>query len=265
MHSDIGGAYAEPDPANPTLDPAKPIRSLNQEVRRIKSSAEKFRLIAAGWYTDGSRPGTPNQFVPWMGSTPAVRSYQTTVRGYTLKTPAIPSYAPAGENGVRYLTNEYQYIPLFLMLDFAQNGAGYPGGQHQAMALESLSLPENAKYRVPGKLVPLRTSFLNQAKALTGSRRHERVDLLKTPAQAPQLHWLRNHYLHRSARAVTEVSAYVGMESAANDTRVLICDDQSMGKFSTPAKEYVLDKADAVGQGLEAAKKKILDLWNSKW
>ena len=166
---------------------------------------------------------------------------------------------------MRYLTNEYQYIPLFIMLDFAQNGAGYAGGQHQAMAFEGLGMAKNARYRVPSKLVPFRTSFLNQAKALTGSPRHERVDLLKNPALAPQLHWLRNHYLHRSARAVTEMPAYIGMESAANDARVIIRDDQPVGKLSTPAKEYVLDKADAVSQGLEAAKKKMRDLWNSKW
>ena len=126
-------------------------------------------------------------------------------------------------------------------------------------------MAKNARYRVSDNLVPLRTSFLNQAKALTGSRQHERVDLLKNPALAPQLHWLRNHYLHRSARAVTEMPAYVGMESASNDTRVIIRDDQPVGKFSTPTKEYILDKADAVGQGISAAKKKMRDLWNSKW
>ena len=75
--------------------------------------------------------------------------------------------------------------------------------------------------------------------------------------------WLRNHYLHRSARAVTEMPAYLGMESAANDTRVIIRDDKIVGKLSTPAKEYTLKKADAVGQGLNAAKRKMKDLWNA--
>lgn len=263
VHSDIGGAYAEPDPANPTMDPHKPIRSLNKEVRRIKSGAEKRQLIAQGWYTDGSAPGTPNQFVPWMGNIPAIRSYELTFRGRTYRSPATSSYAWAGDNGVRYLTNEYQYIPLFIMLDFAQNGAGYPGGTHRAMKMESLAMAKNTRYRVPPKLLPFRDSFLKQAKALTGSQRHEQIDLLKKPAPPPPLRWLRNHYLHRSARSATEGKAYIGMESAANNTRVIIHDDKPVGKLSTPAKEYILDKTDAVGQGLEAAKKKMRDLWNT--
>ena len=58
MHSDIGGGYAEPEPANSAnhaMNPRQPIRSLNQEVRRIKSGAAKHRLIADGWYIAGCR------------------------------------------------------------------------------------------------------------------------------------------------------------------------------------------------------------------
>ena len=268
VHSDIGGAYAEPDPNNPTMDPSKPIRALNQEVRRIKSSTEKQRLIQQGWYTDGSRPGTPNQFRPaYQASTPALAGKSVQVGDYRIPVlPSIRSYQPGfWEDGVRYLTNEYQYIPLFIMLDFAQNGAGYASGSHEAMKFESLSMAKNQRYRVPARLQKLRDSFLAQARKLTGSRKHERVDLLTTPALAGQLHWLRNHYLHRSARAPTEGMAYVGMESADNETRVIIRDDVLVKKFSGRTKDRARAVPATVGQGVEAAKQKMRDLWNRQW
>jgi len=234
VHSDVGGSYVEPDPNNPTMDlklRAKDdptllqgIRDLNKEVRRIRSDLHKQWLIAQGWYK-------PEQFEPWKPVT-FVKSHK--IPGLEVRTPEI-AYRE-GDNGVRYLTNEYQYVALFIMLDFAQYGAGRPGGKaHLKLEFESLGLAKNTRYRVPAALVSLRDEFLAEAVRLTGSRQHERVSLLTTAARFDTLRWLRNHYLHRSARLPTEGKAYLGMDGNLNQRRTIIADNVLVDKYSTRA------------------------------
>lgn len=227
VHSDVGGGYVEPDPQNATMDPHKPIRSLNLEVRRIANAAEKKKLIAEGWYTDGSIPGTPNQFVSWkLATTSAVNSRKVTVRGYHLfDTPAIPSYSPSwGENGVRYLTTEYQFVPLSLMRNLAVQELGKAKTNFEKLQLESLGLAKNQRYRVPAPLQALYQHFAQGVNAKAGSAQREKV-LFQSKAQR---NMVRNKYLHRSAvTPTTGVVDYLANASASGEIRHII-DDRKM-------------------------------------
>lgn len=101
VHSDIGGGYAE---------------HAQEEIRRIRSAAEKQDLITGGWYK-------PYQFRPvYEVRTPEIPGYNLWAGDIPVPvTPTIPSKSlfSLWEDGIRQLTNEYQYVPLYLMLDFA--------------------------------------------------------------------------------------------------------------------------------------------------
>lgn len=193
VHSDIGGGYTEGDPHNPH-------RELNKEVRRIHDEVEKQRLITEGWYK-------PDQFAPtWEFHTPAIPSLPVVLPTWpptVLHTPPVRSQPiRIWEDGVRYLTHEYQFVALYLMLGFAQRG-----GPHLAMSFEALT-GENARYQVPPDLVGVRNHFDGEVRKLDGSgggRPHG--DTRRPPitcASTEQTRWLRNHYLHRSARLLSE-------------------------------------------------------------
>jgi hypothetical protein len=200
VHSDVGGSYTEAGQG-----------ARNLEVRRIRDGAEKRRLIAEGWYTDG-RPGpdgrpTPNQFV-LVRPSHFVDSHTVSVFGHTFHTPASGSDAPIGVNGVRSLTNEYQYVPLALMHELAT-----AGGRHEALDLASFADRRFAAYRVPSPLAGLSQHFIARARALDGARTRQAV----TCRSVAETHWLRNRYLHRSAKQDGDEET-IGMEPRADTT-----------------------------------------------
>lgn len=274
VHSDVGGGYVEPDPNNMDMDPHCKIRSLNQEVRYFFSYAGMQESLVRGWYV---KP----QIVPWQQEEPVVRSRHTWF-GDT------PEVRLTGYKASRYLTNQYQYVALFIMLDFAQHGAGRPGGKaHTEMRFESLDLPENTKYRVPADLVKFRDQFLGEAIALTGTTRTAQVRLLRNqvlpplmlppppptepPAPDPvlppttpdDLRWLRNKYLHRSAHSLAEgrnlsegVDAYIGMDGNYNMRRVVIRDTVRLDTFSKP----YIDKANKALDKVKNVRHKLDEL-----
>lgn len=254
VHSDIGGGYIEPGAKG----------DLNKEVRRIKSAAEKQQLIAEGWYTDGS-DGAKNQFEPaYSKNTPTVSAKKIDMFGkFQFETPAIRSYQMTlWENGVRYLNNQYQYIPLYLMLGLATQQIA--PGPHLKLEFESFEQPNNIRYKVPADLVAIREYFVAFAHDHIGSHKREAVGC-KTFAET---RWLRNRYLHRSARAISEGKAYLGMDSTSDDIRTIIRDDKLVDKPSIRAKDYMVDKAqtmekklDAVSQGLSDMQKRMRSLF----
>ena len=221
VHSDVGGGYVEPGQG-----------ALNKEVRRIRDEEEKRRLIAEGWYTDGTN-GTKNQFVPTFES--------KKVYGYSLK---------LWEDGVRFLTTEYQYVPLYLMLGLATKTGG--AGAHEAMQFESLELAKNAGYRVPSPLVSLRDYFASYVRANAG-----RTDSLKMKFRTvAERNMVRNQYLHRSHRSPTEGPiTYAANRGASGDRRTIIDDSKMVAKpIAAPAErgwDWTTGKA---GQGQKAAK-----------
>ena len=198
VHSDIGGGYAEADPRHPR-------RELNQETRRIRDAAERRWLVAQGWYTDGAH-GTENQFRPWREYTvlPAIPSLPVPVPllfplpPVILRTKPVPKQTvKIWENGVRYLTNEYQYVPLSIMLDFARK---------QGMIFTS----QSSKYAVPARLANLCAYFTQEAKRLDGQGADRPPGSVTRQPQIAcrslaERNKLRNQYLHRSARLPSEL------------------------------------------------------------
>ena len=237
-HSDIGGGYAEGTRHNVRRAP-------NKEVRRIHDAAEKQQLIRDGWYL-------PGQFEPWRRyHTPAIPSVPVMVPlpfplpPVVLRTPAVPSYpVNVWENGVRYLTHEYQFVALFIMLGFATRG-----GKHAAMSFESLT-GNRAGYQVPGDLVALRDHFDREARRHDGGGGAREPGDLRLPAIAcptpAQTHQLRNQYLHRSARLITELKVgMAGREDAGRKDRGrhIIPDDVLVEKPQDTARRVAREKA----------------------
>jgi hypothetical protein len=220
-HSDIGGGYAEGDPKNPT-------REMNKETRRIKSSAEKQQLIRDGWYK-------PNQFKPWKQFNIPL---PTTSPYSMLPPPGVPPVVNIPvriwEDGVRYLTNEYQFVALYIMLGFATK-ADKPG--QLPMDFASLS-GDNARYRVPADLVAIRDHFNSEAHRLDKEmgkprKKGEKAIAPITCKTTAETHRLRNKYLHRSARLFSEFK--IGMSGridAGRDShfRLIIPDDVMVEK-----------------------------------
>jgi len=216
VHSDIGGSYVEAGQG-----------ALNEEKRIVRSAAEKQQLVAEGWYTDGS-PGpdgrpTPNQFKRVLVDH-YVNSHPVTVLGHTFHTPASGSDEFVWY-GVRSLTTDYQFVTLKIMHEFATCG-----GQHEALDLGSFADRHWAAYRVPAPLAWLGGYFTRQAQRLDGARTRQ-VLLCPTIEQAK---WLRNQYLHRSAKQAGDggFTDRVGMEARADNidghvssARLIIPDD----------------------------------------
>jgi hypothetical protein len=235
VHSDIGGGYAEGDSRNPH-------RELNKEVRRIHDAAEKQRLIQEGWYK-------PQQFAPvWECRTPALPSVPVLLPTWppvVVRTPAVKSYPICiWEDGVRYLTHEYQFVALYIMLGFAQRG-----GPHLAMSFASLS-GRNTRYQVPDDLVGGRNYFDQQVRKLDGEgggRKHGETSrpTIECP-NTEQTKWLRNKYLHRSARLITEHKiGMAGREDAGRKgyKRHVIPDDVLVEKVQDQVRRVAKEKA----------------------
>ena len=231
VHSDIGGSYVERDPANPTHDPAQPIRDLNQEARRVASSAERQRLIEEGWYTAGQ----------FEDRNPALRG-GVDLNGFP--EPSVPRLT-----GVRYLSNEYQYVTLRLMHRFA---LGQLGGAHKKMDLADFSEDRYVAYQVPAPLLSLADHFGTEAQ--TRGRRPVASNDDKYPNGTPpealecrseaERNWLRNRYLHRSAKLKGDFEP-LGMEKRKDELRLVIPDDDlayrppSLRPKSAPTAEAV--------------------------
>ena len=233
-HSDVGGGYTEGDPQHPR-------RELNQEVRRLHDGAEKQRLLAEGWYQ-------PEQFRPFREyHTPAVPSLPVLLPVWppvVVRTPPVPAYPlRIWEDGVRYLTNEYQYVALYIMLGFASRG-----GRHQPLSFKPLT-GNNARYQVPAALVGVRDDFDQQVRRLDGGGTGRAHAATSRPAVAcaseAQTKWLRNGYLHRSARLPTEFK--VGMAGRLDagrkaHQRLVIPDDVLVEKPQDQVRRVVKQK-----------------------
>ena len=220
VHSDIGGGYAEPCPTNPT-------RELNHELRHLTGPDEQRYLVEQGWYTDGTG-GTPYQFVP------ADQHDYTRHQNHENHRAAVAqanghAYQPrpytGRMHGERFLTNEYQYLTLYLMLGLGQQTIG--SGNHEKMAFESLGMEDNVRYQVPADLLPLRNHFAAYVDANAG---HTERLVADCPTWA-DTKWLRNKYLHRSARLFSEGTViWIAYKRAKHDTRVVISDADNVVK-----------------------------------
>ena len=259
VHSDIGGSYAERDPANPDLDgsylvprqaPAEhpsydpqthalkkgralpPPWSLNLEVRRVASTREQQQLIAQGWYLPGQFVRQP---VPYGEQVAA--AYGQALVGASFGAPLPPPQGPLA--GVRYLTNEYQYVTLRIMHDFA---LGQHGGGHEPMDLHDFA-DDFAAYQVPPVLEETARYLEKEAGSGRGrtpttpeqDNEQDEQGRLKYPHGKPpeqlelaneaHTHWLRNRYLHRSAKQKGDFEP-LGMETRVAELRLIIPDDQ---------------------------------------
>ena len=242
VHSDIGGGYAEGDPHHPHRD-------LNKEVRRIHDEVEKQRLIAEGWYK-------PDQFAPtWEFHTPAIPSLPVLLPTWpptVLRTPPVRSRPlRIWEDGVRYLSHEYQFVALYIMLGFARRG-----GPHLAMSFASLS-GRYAQYQVPADLVGVRDHFDAAVRKLDGTgggRPHGDTSRpAVTCASLAQTKWLRNTYLHRSARLFSEPKiGMAGRDDVGRQgyKRHVIPDDVPVEKTQDRALRVTGEKAAQVQQGV---------------
>ena len=151
--------------------------------------------------------------------------------------------------GVRYLSNEYQYVTLRLMHRFA---LGQLGGAHKKMDLADFSEDRYATYQVPAPLLSLADHFETQAQ--TRGRRPVASNDDKYPNGTPpealecrseaERNWLRNRYLHRSAKLKGDFEP-LGMEKRKDELRLVIPDDDlayrppSLRPKSAPAAEAV--------------------------
>ena len=223
VHSDIGGSYAERDPDNPTLDPAKPIRDLNQEAREVASAAEQQRLIEEGWYRPGQFQERP---AAWHAQ--ALDAYGRAMAAQAGAAP-LEAELPLRLRGVRYLSNEYQYVTLRLMHRFA---LGQLGGAHEPLDLADFTEADFATYQVPAPLLSLADHFEKEARTRGRSpvprdeKRHPNGSTpealtCRTPEETK---WLRNKYLHRSAKQKGDAEP-MGMETRKNALRLVIPDD----------------------------------------
>ena len=239
VHSDIGGGYVERDPENLTMDPDKTypndpdrgrpaIRPLNRERRRMFNRAEKQQLVEEGWYTDGS-VGTRDQFLP-VDSDDYARHRTWEDHRANVAQANGQSYQRApymgAEYGTRYLTNEYQYVTLYLMMQMAKNKLR--PGAHTEMVFEDLGDDKFATYRVPPDLVAVRNHFeaYIQDKAADGAP-HNRLDFTSEEQEKKT----RNKYLHRSSVILKEstgsmkdLKTYFAYNRNTNDTRRVFSD-----------------------------------------
>jgi len=233
VHSDVGGSYVEAGQG-----------ALNVEKRIILSEAERRRLVAEGWYTDG-RPGpdgkpTPNQLVP-IKPDHWVNKHEYSAFGYTIHTPASGRDPAPTWYGVRSLTTSYQFITLNIMHEFATCG-----GKHEALDFARFTTSDFAAYQIPPPLASLGRYFLERAQALDGARTRQ---VLACPS--PELtKWLRNHYLHRSAKQSGDggFADTLGMESRADfikdhisTARLIIPDDNP--DFIPPSQAGAAERA----------------------
>jgi vacuolar-type H+-ATPase subunit H len=173
----------------------------------------------------------PFPLPPVVVRTPPVRSRQLTL----------------WENGVRYLTNEYQYVTLYIMMGFAKRG-----GQHLAMAFEPFDASDNTAYKVPAELVSLRDHFDQQARGFDGSATKQTV----TYRSQAERNWVRNHYLHRSARLPSEFK--IGMAGRIDAGRggyhrVIIPDDKLVEKAQDRAARRTREAAEKAKRAAKAA------------
>ena len=243
VHSDIGGGYVERDPDNKEMDPTKTypkepgrpaIRRLNRETRRMVNGEEKQKLVAAGWYTDDTN-GTPDQFTPIDSSEYTRFQQREEAREATAKHDGRPFQRSSymGEQyGSRYLSNEYQYVSLYLMRGMAHND--FKPGSHDVMKFQDLT-GEDGVYDVPPDLVAVRDHFKDYiVKKGTDSTAANQLDF----ASIEQGKKTRNKYLHRSSvllkdfkvsikekeESIKGLKTYAAYSRAPHDTRVVYSD-----------------------------------------
>lgn len=159
-HSDIGGGYAEHE----------------SEERELGKPQERAWLLQQGWYTDAQ--GKEKDIKRWQET-----HYMSTGYG------GVVSYPVHYERGYRKaIPYDYQFIPLTIMLMLAEKQHFY--GQP---AFSRTDPRRNISVSVPADLAPVKAALLGYALSHDGAHR------LVAPLPVPQLKWLRNKYLHRSA------------------------------------------------------------------
>ena len=125
--------------------------------------------------------------------------------------------------GTRYLTNEYQYVTLHLMLGLATKDIG--PGNHDKMVFESLDQAKYASYRVPANLLAVRDHFEKYVREHAGS---SEKGLVVTFADDEQAKMVRNKYLHRSTVLFAESPGFkltwLAYKRAKHDMRVVFSD-----------------------------------------
>ncbi|GAB3638339.1 hypothetical protein GCM10027422_39290 [Hymenobacter arcticus] len=266
VHSDVGGGYAERDPHNPK-------RSLNCERRRMHDAAEERHLIAEGWYTPGQIA-----YAPGYSGTITKRATSAKQVPLPMPLPFPPVWLPipatakysrqfGWRDGVRYLTNEYQYVALFIMLGFATKEGKHKPSKHEEMEFESTDGADNGLYKVPPPLEPTCKWLNEQAIAFTGSNKREIIHFASTA----QRNMVRNRYLHRSARLISEAvtELKVGMAGRLDSgrdgyERLVIPDDKRYEKPQDTVRRKTTETKDAavkkVTEVKDATVKKVTEL-----
>lgn len=257
VHSDIGGGYVERDPDNPTMNPDKTypghperpaIRPLNRERRRMFNRAEKQQLVEEGWYTDGS-VGTRDQFLPvdWddYARHRTWEDHRANVAQANGQSYQRAPYTGA-EYGTRYLTNEYQYVTLYLMMQMAKNKLR--PGAHTEMVFEDLGDDNFATYRVPPDLVAVRNHFEKYIRETAADGKpHNRLDFMSEEQEKKT----RNKYLHRSSVILKEstgsmkdLKTYFAYNRNTNDTRRVFSDADGVAEApAVPVPELWTEEA----------------------
>ena len=128
-----------------------------KEERRYLLAGERTRLLAAGWYTQ-------DQLFP---------------------------VSPGWYEGRRVLTHHYQFVPLALMVELAQQA-------EVKVTFESFDLDDNQDYRVPDDLQGLKALMRDFVQARPGPVSEQ--PYVPVAFRLPdEFMLLRKKYLHRSA------------------------------------------------------------------
>lgn len=144
------------------------------EERQLGNAKERHWLIEQGWYAGPD--GQEKDIKHWQET-----RYIATPYGY-----GGTSYKVDKEVGHRTVPYNYQFIPLAIMLALAEKQHFY--GQP---AFARTDPQRSIRVTVPDDLKPVQAELLNFALEHDGAH--------SLGVTVPQIKWLRNKYLHRSA------------------------------------------------------------------
>lgn len=144
------------------------------EERQLGKAKERQWLIEEGWYAGPD--GREKDIKHWQET-----RYISTPYGY-----GGTSYKVDMEVGYRTVPYNYQFIPLAIMLALAEKQSF-----HGNPAFSRSDPQRSIRVTVPDDLQPVQAELLNFALQHDGAH--------SLAVTVPQIKWLRNKYLHRSA------------------------------------------------------------------
>ncbi|MFD2721317.1 T6SS phospholipase effector Tle1-like catalytic domain-containing protein [Hymenobacter monticola] len=147
---------------------------VEKEERKLGDAKERKWLIDQGWYAGPD--GREKDIKHWKET-----RYIATPYGY-----GGTSYQVDREVGLRTVPYNYQFIPLAIMIALAEKQSFYG-----KPAFSRTDPQRQIRVTVPDDLKPVQAELLNFALQHDGAR--------SLGVTVPQIKWLRNKYLHRSA------------------------------------------------------------------